>query len=216
MKNLRFLGMALLAMILCVNLVGCSDDDGEEHGKMTKVIHVETAGTLSTLMSKEEQVQVTDLTLSGYINGTDVRFIQKMISLTKADFTDLHIVGGGDNYGDSYYYDNYTQDNVFPAGLFFFGECEILNEVKLPNSVTKIGDGAFGSCTSLTSVEIPNSVTKIGDGAFLACTSLTAIEIPDGVTEIKYETFGSCTSLTSVEIPNSVTEIEYSAFLRCN
>lgn len=32
MKTLRFIGMALLAVILCVNLAACSDDDEPEQG----------------------------------------------------------------------------------------------------------------------------------------------------------------------------------------
>ena len=32
-------------------------------------------------------------------------------------------------------------------------------EIKIPNSVTKIGEDAFYNCEGLTSVEIPNSVT---------------------------------------------------------
>ena len=35
-----------------------------------------------------------------------------------------------------------------------------------------ICDGAFSWCTSLQSVTIPNSVTKIGNGAFFFCTHL--------------------------------------------
>lgn len=40
MKTLRFLGMALLAMILCVNLAACSDDDEEkgESGNLNGII----------------------------------------------------------------------------------------------------------------------------------------------------------------------------------
>ena len=45
----------------------------------------------------------------------------------------------------------------------------------IPNSVTRIGDGAFYFCTGLTSIEIPNSVTSIGNGAFEYCDSLTDV-----------------------------------------
>ena len=91
MKILKNIGIALFSIVLCINVVACSDDDGG-YEKEAKIIHVEIAGTLPTLMSEEEQAQVTDLTLSGYINGTDVGFIQGMRNLTKADFTNLHIV----------------------------------------------------------------------------------------------------------------------------
>ena len=44
--------------------------------------------------------------------------------------------------------------------------CKSLVSVKIPNSVTFIGNYAFGGCDSLANVEIPDSVTNIGYGAF--------------------------------------------------
>ena len=85
----------------------------------------------------------------------------------------------------------------------------------IPNSVTRIDNGAFRSCTSLKSITIPNSVTSIGDSAFYWCTSLTSIMIPDSVTSIGYDAFCGCSSLTSITIPDSVTSIGDSAFYWC-
>ena len=72
--------------------------------------------------------------------------------------------------------------------------------IEIPNSVTKIGDGAFAGCTSLTSVKIPDSVTEIGWGAFWGCTRLTSIEIPDNVTKIGYYAFRDCTFFTEFHL----------------
>lgn len=202
--------MALLGIVLCANFAACSDDENYETA--VKTIHVETAGTLSTLISADAIEQITDLTLSGYINGTDVKIIRKM-PLKRADFTDLHIVGGGDYYEYSDIYNQYyTEDNIFPA---YFGGYW-LSEIKLPNSVTEIGDGAFSNCLNLASVEIPNSITKIGENSFGNCECLKTIKIPDSVTEIEYWAFNGCTSLVSIEIPNSVTEIGREAFSNCS
>lgn len=33
MKTFRFIGMALLAIVMCVNFASCSDDDEEEQGE---------------------------------------------------------------------------------------------------------------------------------------------------------------------------------------
>ena len=41
--------------------------------------------------------------------------------------------------------------------------------------VTEVGSAAFENYSSLTSIKIPNSVTTIGDDAFLYCSRLTSI-----------------------------------------
>ena len=56
--------------------------------------------------------------------------------------------------------------------------------VKIPSSVTSIGDHAFEDCRGLTNIEIPSSVRSIGYGAFKGCSGLTSIKIPSGVTSI--------------------------------
>ena len=42
MKTLRFLGMALLAVIMCVNLTACSDDDEPESNKSLIGVWIES------------------------------------------------------------------------------------------------------------------------------------------------------------------------------
>lgn len=222
--------MALLSIVLCINFAACSDDDdnigdiaqnensSENEDKLVKTIYIETAGTLSTLIPKEEQAKVTDLTLSGFLNGTDIKFIrEEMHNLIKVDFTDVHIVGGGDSYYTYFYPENInppiiyrTYDNVFPAYCFFYRS---LCEIKLPKSVTTIGKSAFEGCTDLTSVEIPNGITSIGMDAFSGCNNLTYVKIPNSVTDISYA-FEDCTGLTSVEIPDGVTSL-YGTFKGC-
>ena len=46
-----------------------------------------------------------------------------------------------------------------------FAGCSALKSVTVPRSVTEIGRLAFGYCSALT-IRVPNSVTKIGDNAF--------------------------------------------------
>ena len=106
-------------------------------------------------------------------------------------------------------------NSVTNIGDYAFGSCKSLQSVTIPNSVTSIGDYAFGWCKSLQSITIPNSVTSIGDYAFTSSESLQSVTIPNSVTSIGIGAFSSCESLQSVTIPNSVTKIGEAAFEQC-
>ena len=52
---------------------------------------------------------------------------------------------------------------------------ELVTEIEIPDTISKINSYAFYGCKSLTRVVIPDSVTSIGDYAFYGCTGLTFI-----------------------------------------
>lgn len=87
--------------------------------------------------------------------------------------------------------------------------------IKVPNTVTKIGDRAFYYCTSLKEITIPNSVKSIGEEAFFGCVSLSAVRIPNKTETIGAKAFSGCASLTEVKIPDSVVTIGEEAFRAC-
>lgn len=90
-----------------------------------------------------------------------------------------------------------------------------LKEVRLPDSLTSIGDDAFWNCTSLKDIRLPDSVARIGEYAFWNCTSLTEINLPDSLTIIGMSAFQSC-GLERIELPDSLTSIGERAFQNCN
>jgi len=104
--------------------------------------------------------------------------------------------------------------NVTRIGNFTFVQCENLDAVIIPNSVTSIGNTAFGS-SSISSIVIPTNVKIIEQFAFALCQNLTSIVIPEGVKRIEDATFAGCSSLVSVTIPNSVSYIGNVAFFQC-
>ena len=65
-------------------------------------------------------------------------------------------------------------DNGFSTGFFSaLGDGDtLMTEVVIPNTVTKIGDGAFSGRNGLTEITIPASVDTIGTSAFASCRNL--------------------------------------------
>ena len=116
---------------------------------------------------------------------------------------------------------NIVTDIIVPQSITkindnaFYGY-KALNSIELHNGITAIGYAAFSNCSSLRSIVIPDSVKKIGKCAFRDCYSLSNIIINGDVTSIADDTFNSCTSLISITIPNSVTSIGNSAFNGCS
>ena len=181
-------------------------------------LHVERAGTLHGMINASRLPYITDLKLTGELNGTDISFIRTLVkkNLRFLDLSEARIVEGG-----AIYYSNYRTSNDIIGSYMFYNPdyspispCAI-SKINLPNSVTGIEEGAFKSCTRLTDINIPNSVTSIGPETFKSCTSLTDINIPNSVTSIGERAFSGCTSLTDINIPNSVTSIEWATFYDC-
>lgn len=93
----------------------------------------------------------------------------------------------------------------------FFG-CDSLTEVENLENVVSIGKEAFSDCRSLTEVTIPYGIETLREGLFYGCSNLTTINLPDSLTSIGKEALCSCDALESITLPQSVTEIGEEAF----
>lgn len=105
--------------------------------------------------------------------------------------------------------------HVVSIGEEAFANCESLQAVTIPGTVTEIGTGAFYGCTSLTSITIPDTVTEIESGTFFGCTGLTEVTLGDAVTSISDMAFGYCSSLTTLELPETVETMGDQVFYYC-
>ena len=99
---------------------------------------------------------------------------------------------------------------------YVFFRCRSLRRVVLPAGLREIGNSAFGGCSSLTEVTIPEGVTTIGDEAFFDCSALSRLRLPSSVTSLGSSAFYGCTSLTEVNIPEGVTSIAGFLFAHCS
>ena len=133
-------------------------------------------------------------------------FCNNLTSLKFEENSKLEIIG---DYAFSSY--NWWDSNM---PMNFKGE------LKIPNSVTSIGNYAFYNCDKLTSLKFEenSNLETIGNEAFSSCNGFTGeLIIPNSVTSIGNEAFSSCNGFTGeLVIPNSVTSIGNEAFSSCN
>lgn len=206
-----------------------------------KIVHVEEAGTLKDKLTEEEMLSLTELTLTGNLNGTDILFIRAMGGSTIAggktdgklqvlDLSGANIVAGG----DAYYYVNEdleygTKDNTLSVNMFC--KCDQLRKITIPNSVTSIEKNAFLLCDNLKEIiaKPENKNFKTAEGVLFDKDMTTLIKCPDGKTgtynipegtvKLLGEAFSNTEKLEKLVIPASLNDIGSSnsvPFYICN
>ncbi len=166
-----------------------------------RTIHVEEAGTLSQFITESEKTSITDLTLSGKLNGSDLRLLRYMAGisyerdastalivtngkLSVLDLRDVTFVKGGNKYIDKA---GYTTDS------------------------DDLPEYAFAWCPRLTKIYLPRKSIKLNYFALHWLENLEEVELPEGLVTIE-ENFCMCINLKSLSIPSCVTSIHYSCF----
>ncbi len=96
-----------------------------------------------------------------------------------------------------------------------FSERNKIKSVKLPKSITTIGDHAFRDLINAEKIDLPSDLQKIGSYSFAGCSSLKEVKIGDKVKEIGYSAFYNCISLEKVTLPKSLEYIGQSSFSGC-
>ena len=184
MKNMKGTLRLLLSAIICLvqtNLWAVTE------------IHVETAGTLSSLLTSTDK----ELKLTGSINGTDIKFIRELVSagtVTSLDWSGVRIVSGGEAYTGSFK----TANDVIGEQMFY--ECANLQQMILPATLTAIQTNAFAR-TGLKAIDIPSTVTRLGGDAFAYCGSLEKVVIGKKVTQLNQGVFYSSNVKTAYVKP---------------
>ena len=172
---------------------------GSEETFPKRAFCVTKAGTLSEFISEADKYTIEELTLTGYLNGTDFRLLRDMAGnnykgentegkLTKLDLSGVNIEVGGEMYLDatrlkaqnnnSFTGGNFCylieKSGVFPKFLFHGCNFEFIT---LPRSISQVENSAFGSCFKLKNVIVPGNYTKIDHSAFGNCYNLENIEV---------------------------------------
>lgn len=104
-------------------------------------------------------------------------------------------------------------ENLLSIKAAAFRETTMLTEISLPDSIQIIEQCAF--CDSgIENIVIPDRVTKLGRGAFSRCYELTDVTLPESVTVIPRLAFINCDKLKTINAPN-VAVVCDNAFCHC-
>ena len=115
--------LSILAFLICSNIITVFAQN------TTLVVDNQNPGWLSSKIPFKDQESVKNLTVTGYLNGTDIKFIRELLNnrqLSHLDLSDANIVAGGDAYYDNKYY---TADNQ-PMMTFQGIECDADIEIE--------------------------------------------------------------------------------------
>lgn len=86
-----------------------------------------------------------------------------------------------------YYGDVDFLDYMTSIPEFLFKNVEIISEVNIPRSITKIGMQAFSSCTYLKTVTITNPDMLVNRDVFYGCIGLQKIILPKNMKVGEYK-----------------------------
>ena len=124
---------------------------------------VSAVGSLATLLLGDKAMDVTQLSVKGYLNDADIITLQRM--------------AGGTQEKGSLKSLNLSEATFMSTGKKVptqaFQDCKNLQQVDL-SGMTAIGIQAFKNC-ALTEISIPASVTKIEKGAFAGNSALKKV-----------------------------------------
>ena len=90
-----------------------------------------------------------------------------------------------------------------------------LEKIKLPASVTHIGNGAFAECGELLSIKLPAGLLSIGESAFADCWQLEKITLPAHLRVIGPRAFQGCINLYQIKLDKALEAIGEEAFDDC-
>ena len=197
---------------------------------LIREVTVTEAGTLSTLIPASEKMEITDLKVSGSINGADIKYICEMAGLEKysvnkyaklynLDLKDANIVDGGlegtewVSQKNALGYDDYNE-NV-QASASFHG-CYSLRKIAFPSTLSHLNTGALSSCPNLSNVIISSSEINYYNHAISSCHIDTLSFLSSGKMKVMPVSINTVallggTSLNAIKI--DVAELEFSGRL---
>ncbi len=156
----------------------------------------QTPGWLSSKMTYAQQVAVEDLTVTGYINPTDMKFISGLIDKRNLKVLNLfNVVTIDDDNNDYCLWEDF---------LKFDYEKKRLQKLTLPKRIKAIPEHAFLNCLVDSLCLIAHSNTKLWVGA-------KHVELMEGTDTLSIGFLSGMTELSIRSFPKSLRVIEKEA-----
>ncbi|HZK04012.1 MAG TPA: leucine-rich repeat domain-containing protein [Bacteroidaceae bacterium] len=225
MKPLQFIKLVLLTLLLFVS----------NNNSFANPIVITEAGTLYSYIDATDKNSITDLTVTGYLNGDDILFLREMAgsdknggstagNLRTLDISGASIVAGGGLYFENPEVGEFgTEDNVL--GVAMFAMCDKLTSITLPATLSSANILAFAFCENLEAINVPASNTSLKsvDGvlfdydmenlySYPQKRSNTSYTVPVSVKSIRSYAFQGSKYLKSVVLPEGLETLEQGVF----
>ena len=117
------------------------------------------------------------------------------------------------------FYNTRVEEANFPEGLEYIKglafEGSDLKKAILPSTLKDLSEFTFSMCPKLQEIKIPEGVTKIPLGFAFWCHLLEEVNIPKSVTVIEVDAFGSDVKLKPIDLPEGLKRIEQDALWYC-
>ncbi len=148
-----------------------------EKGTVTTYkVTLKEAGTLSEAIGKDNLSKVIKLTISGPVNGTDIKIIRSKLPLLRVlDLGHADIVSGGESYRTE---KDTTMDNVI--GNYMFENIPYWESIVLPKSLTRIGEHAILHGARLQSITLLTKTPPVLALSSFMLNSGCKLHVPKG------------------------------------
>ena len=137
----------------------------------------------------------------------------------KSTFRHIEIPKSVKKIGTKAFYGAGIEEIVLPDGVTkaengIFSYCTSLKRAVLPETLEEIGYDLFFGCEELEETRLPEKTRTLGGGTFMNCRKLKEAYIPPFLERLPNNMFNGC-SFEKVIIPETVTEITYASFREC-
>lgn len=179
-------------------------------------VHVEKNGEFAETYLTQNDYDwsaARNVKVTGNVSDVDLSAIKNLTSLMKLDLSETSITELPESfmYGRTSLVELKLPTTISKIGNYAFYGCSGMQSFEL-NGVTEIGVSVFSGCTSLAYINL-NGVQTIGGSAFYGCKSLNNIDLSTAVS-IGNQAFGECSSLESVKLL-SATNVGVWCFENC-